>query len=56
MLFLATANVLETIPGPLLDRLEIIRLDGCTEDEKVAIGRDHLLAAARGATAWCPMT
>jgi ATP-dependent Lon protease len=44
VLFLATANVMDTIPGPLLDRLEIIRLDGYTEDEKVAIGRDHLLA------------
>ena len=44
VLFVATANVLETIPGPLLDRLEIITLDGYTEDEKVAIARDHLLA------------
>ncbi|HEY7106368.1 MAG TPA: endopeptidase La [Acidimicrobiia bacterium] len=43
VLFLATANVAETIPGPLLDRLEMIRLDGYTEDEKVAIARDHLL-------------
>lgn len=43
VLFLATANVLEAIPGPLLDRMEIVTLDGYTEDEKVAIARDHLL-------------
>ena len=49
VLFLATANVVETIPGPLLDRMELVTLDGYTEDEKVAIARDHLLPAAAGA-------
>ena len=44
VLFLATANVVDTIPSPLLDRMEVLRLDGYTEDEKVAIGRNHLLA------------
>ncbi|MGH3450839.1 MAG: endopeptidase La, partial [Haloechinothrix sp.] len=43
VLFLATANVLEAIPGPLLDRMELVSLDGYTEVEKVAISRDHLL-------------
>ena len=47
VLFLATANLAEAIPGPLLDRMEAVRLDGYTEDEKVAIGRDHLLARLR---------
>jgi ATP-dependent Lon protease len=42
VVFIATANVAETIPGPLLDRMEIIRFDGYTVDEKVAIARDYL--------------
>jgi ATP-dependent Lon protease len=43
VLFIATANVAETIPGPLLDRTEMIRIDGYTDREKVEIARDHLL-------------
>jgi ATP-dependent Lon protease len=43
VVFLATANVFETIPSALLDRMEVVQLDGYTEDEKVAIGSDHLL-------------
>src|SRR3954469_25961878 len=43
VLFLATANVADTIPAALLDRMEVVLLDGYTEDEKVAIARNHLL-------------
>jgi ATP-dependent Lon protease len=42
VMFIATANVADTIPGPLLDRMEVIRFDGYTTDEKVAIGRGYL--------------
>jgi ATP-dependent Lon protease len=43
VLFIATANVLDTIPGPLRDRMEIIELTGYTEDEKVEIARRYLV-------------
>ena len=43
-LFVATANSLENIPGPLRDRMEILRIEGYTRDEKVVIARDHLLS------------
>ena len=42
VLFIATANVADTIPGPLLDRMEVIRFDGYTVDEKIAIARGYL--------------
>jgi len=42
VLFIATANVAETIPGPLLDRMEVIRFDGYATDEKIAIARGYL--------------
>jgi ATP-dependent Lon protease len=44
VVFLATANVVETIPQALLDRMELVTLDGYTEDDKIAIARDHLLS------------
>jgi len=42
VVFIATANITDTIPGPLLDRMETIRFDGYTVDEKVAIARGYL--------------
>ncbi len=44
VMFIATANILDTIPGPLRDRMEIVELSGYTEQEKVAIAQRHLLA------------
>jgi ATP-dependent Lon protease len=54
VLFVATANVADTIPGPLLDRMEVIRIDGYTEDEKLAIARNHLLPRQLERTALRP--
>jgi ATP-dependent Lon protease len=42
VIFIATANMADTIPGPLLDRMEVIRFDGYTTDEKAAIARGYL--------------
>jgi ATP-dependent Lon protease len=47
VVFIATANVADGIPGPLLDRMDIIRLDGYTEDEKVDIAERYLLPRQR---------
>ena len=43
VLFLATANFAEQIPGPLFDRMEVVKLDGYTDQEKIGIARQHLI-------------
>ena len=49
VLFIATANVLDTVPGPLRDRMEIIELTGYTEDEKLQIARRYLVQRQQSA-------
>ena len=47
VVFIATANRLDTVPGPLLDRVEIIEVDGYTDDEKTVIAQRHILPRLR---------
>jgi ATP-dependent Lon protease len=54
VVFLATANVIENIPSALLDRMELVQIDGYTEDDKVAIARDYLLPRQRERAALTP--
>lgn len=54
VLFIATANIVDNIPAPLLDRMEVIRFDGYTLDEKLAIARDYLVPRQLGRNALRP--
>src|SRR2546426_1604529 len=54
VLFITTANVMDTVPAPLRDRMEIINLAGYTEEEKVAIAQRHLVPKQGASTAWTP--
>jgi ATP-dependent Lon protease len=54
VMFIATANSLDTIPGPLLDRMEVIELTGYTVDEKVHIAQQHVISKALKATGLQP--
>jgi ATP-dependent Lon protease len=54
VMFICTANVLDTIPGPLRDRMEVIQLPGYTAQEKLQIARRYLVARQLGATGLTP--
>jgi ATP-dependent Lon protease len=54
MLFLCTANMTDTIPGPLLDRMEVVRLSGYVTDEKVQILKQYIYPTARAAVGLKP--
>jgi ATP-dependent Lon protease len=54
VLFVATANVMHTIPGPLQDRMEVLRLHGYTEPEKVEIAKQYLIKKQTEATGLTP--
>ena len=54
VMFIGTANVIDTIPGPLRDRMEIIELPGYTEEEKVEIAKRYLLKRQLEATGLSP--
>jgi len=54
VMFIATANVLDTIPGPLRDRMEVIQLPGYTEEEKLQIARKYLVRKQRDANGLKP--
>jgi ATP-dependent Lon protease len=54
VMFVGTANVMDTIPGPLRDRMEIIELAGYTEEEKLEIAKRYLLQRQRDATGLTP--
>ena len=52
MLFIATANFIQNIPGPLLDRMEVVEFAGYTEREKAEIAKKYLIPRQLGRTAW----
>ncbi|AWK86918.1 endopeptidase La [Azospirillum thermophilum] len=54
VIFIATANMLDTIPGPLLDRMEVIEISGYTEDEKLEIAKRYLVRRQRAANGLGP--